>query len=733
MCVMLVGLWVWWAACGTAQTLWPVPAEMASRRFQVSINGVTTPVMLAAMNDYFLNVEAGPRMEVVVTAATDDYWSRGVEIQPWRLGIRPVRQGRTLRFTLNGPAKIVISRPNEPEATAERLFLFANAKETYAPTQAAEGLQYFGPGVYHQNIDAVAGQSIYLAPGAVVFGGLNIWRADHVHVFGRGVMVYDGPQNPHDDDGWKHQKNWHCIVMDEATDVSIEGITCVVRSRTWQIQMKDSRRIAFDNVKVIGANPGNANADGMDWLGGGDTTVNDSFVMAADDVFAMQGSWDGYDAAALADPGSPVTNVTVTKSVLAQSISNVVRAGWPGKNFEGGNFLMKDTDVIHSGVGGCGVPFALMEVWADPLGRGKSAGFGFDDVRLEEWYSLTQLMEPVDGVSNVWFQDVMGLESPARVGSVLKGQVSGVRLDNVVLGDVLATKDADVPMTVEDHAQEPQFASGGPVVRIGVHDGLIRRGDRVALQAVVTGSTQGLQYAWSFGDGTMATGARVWHTFADADGTLLDGSGRFRVLLHVTDAKGRSTWSYAPVVVAKALLPAVTDAAGAQPGIAYRYEEKPMVGVESLRAESTSGVNAQGVSATLDVATLRHRSHDYTASFHGLVEVPEDGGYTFTLLSNESATLTIDGAPLLELPTPFANLCGLAGDAVQQRTSSVALAKGRHRIAVAETHDEGADGFRVLWQRAGGVASEIPATALFHAAQTPAATTPPTAGVSAVK
>jgi hypothetical protein len=37
------------------------------------------------------------------------------------------------------------------------------------------------------------------------------------------------------------------------------------------IQMKDSRDIRFDNVKVNGGSPGNANQDDMDWLGGGDS------------------------------------------------------------------------------------------------------------------------------------------------------------------------------------------------------------------------------------------------------------------------------------------------------------------------------------------------------------------------------------------------------------------------------------------------------------------------------
>jgi polygalacturonase len=152
----------------------------------------------------------------------------------------------------------------------------------------------------------------------------------------------------------------------QAHDISIEGITCVVRSRTWQNQMKDSSGIRFDNFKTIGANKGNANADGMGWLGGGDTVVHDSFFRAADDVFSMESSWEGYGAQAFAVEGSPVTNIRVEERVLSTSISSVVLAGWPEKNFMGGGFSMVNSDVIHAGLGGCGIPFALMEFWADP-------------------------------------------------------------------------------------------------------------------------------------------------------------------------------------------------------------------------------------------------------------------------------------------------------------------------------------------------------------------------------
>jgi hypothetical protein len=684
--------------------LWPVPAEIASSHFVVTIDGKPSPVMHAAMNLYFLNFEAGRKVKVTVAADSDDFWAKGVEVQPWRLGIRPVRIGRTISFSLDGPAKISISRPADFLSEAEMLFLFANAQEKNPPKGPAAGLQYFGPGVHRQNIDAVPGGAIYLAPGAVVFGSIDIWQVDHVRVFGRGVVVYDGPQNPADDDGWMHKKDWHCIVMDQAHDVSIEGITCVVRSRTWQTQMKDSSGIRFNNFKTIGANRSNANADGMDWLGGGDTVVHDSFFRAADDVFSMESSWEGYGAAAFAVEGNPIVNVRVEDSVLSTSISNVVRAGWPEKNFAGGGFSMVNSDVIHAGFGGCGIPFALMEFWADPNGRGRSGDFSFDNVRMEDWYSLTQVMQPVEGVTGVRFKDVFGLEQPAMVASEVRGKVHGVALDGASLGGVVASKDADVPMIVAGGADEPSYWNGAPVARVAMASGLVKPRGKIRLEALGAASA-GAKYEWSFGDGTFATGRRVKHKFPDSDGTLLDETGRFRVLLHVTDASGRNAWAYQPVVVASALAPALPRPGDLVAGVQWQ-EFDP--GAQIARAG--------GVAAGFSAGVLQRKT-EYRAEFSGFVEVPRDGGYVFTLMATDGGSLSIDGNVAATAPAAFQQVCGLAGAAVRPATASVALGEGLHRIEVVDVHGEGLDGFRVMWQGPGMVEREIPATALFHQSQ----------------
>ncbi len=701
-------------AWGKERPLAPVPVEIASNHFVVTIDGQQTPVMHAALNLYFLNFEAGKHRKISVTAPTDDFWAAGVEIQPWRLGIRPKREGRTITFTLAGPAKISISRPGDFLAQAEMLYLFANAPEK-APDAAAErAMRVIGPGAHTENIDAQTGETIYLAPGAVVFGSLNLWGVDHVKVFGPGVIVYDGPQNPADDDGWMHKRNWHCIVMDNAHDIEISDITCVVRSRTWQIQMKDSRRIVYDNLKVIGANAGNANADGMDWLGGGDTLVRNSFFRAADDIFALQTSWEGYGAKAFAVQGEPVTNIRVEDSVLSTSISNIVRVAWPRKNFEGGNFSMKNSDVLHMGFGGCGVPFALMELWADPDGRGQSADYRFDDIRMEDWYSLVNVQQPTS-VRGVHFTDIAGLTTPSLAPSMLKGDVAGVTLDNVVLAGERVDTPAGVPVEISGGAEQAAVVNTVARVRVNGPRGWLRPGQKVQFEAEPENTSAKLRYTWIFGDGKKANGRKVKHRFADEDGTLLDGSGLYRVLLHVSSENGRQTWVGAPTLVREKQSAALHVAPGG-PGATYRLTNAAQdgaTGVEPTRDTATTAA-AVGTAQTLSLTEVPHPAANYTVAFSAEVDAPEDGGYIFTMIANDTSSISIDGRVLRTSPKPFAQVCGLAGNAARPVSVAVELAKGLHHLEVEESHGVGRDDFQVYWQGPGIGLSHIPPDRLSH-------------------
>jgi hypothetical protein len=610
--------------------MYSVPAEVSSDHFVVTINGKSTPVQHAASGYYLLNFDLSGRAVIEVRASDTHYWDRGVEIQPMRYGLRPERHGAVIRFTMDGPAKLSISRPGDHFANAEMLFLFANEPDRSDIGPQSKGVRYYGPGVHHENIDAASGDNIYLAGGAVVFGSLNVWQVQNVHVFGRGSIIYDGPQNPNTDEGWMHKRNWHCIVMDQAGNIEVDGITCIVRSRTWQIQMKDSHHIGYYNIKVIGGTENDANQDGMDWLGGGDTTVRNSFFRASDDVFALQGNWDGYDLALMRVPGHDVTNITIENTVASTSISNTIRVAWPQKTFNTAHFHMSDMDIIHTGFGGCKVPFAFFELWANPEGKGSHSDYTFSNIRLEDWYALFQVRQGLPKVRDVRFTDTWAMDGPAMVAPVLNGDVSGVTLQGSSPQGFEGST-----VALEDGAAAAAQLASPLTASFTYSSGALKPGEVIKFEAA-TPDAIGRKFTWLFGDGTRAEGRSVEHRFPDASGTLLDGSGRFRVLLHVVDASGQQSWSSQSVVVAPHALAAVA-------------------------AADSNG-----------------DAHNYTR----MLNVPADGGYTFTLLTSTKGSLTIDDLPAAVTPQPRHQVCGAPGDAVQPVRVSAVLRGGLHRIRV---------------------------------------------------
>lgn len=617
----------------------PIPQSLQSSRFKVTINGKPAALLNAAANYYELSLDLRGKARIAITAPDASYWAEGVDVQPWRENIRPIRHGATISFTLDHPAKLSITRPGDHLGGAEMIFLFANAPEHNPPSPHTGGIRYYAPGIYHEDIDARSGDRIYLAPGAIVFGSLNLWDVSDVQVSGRGTIIHDGPQDPDDDEGWMQRKNWHVISMNNARNVSVSGITCIVRSRTWMIQMRDSNHVRFDNIKVIGGSAGDANQDGMDWLGGGDTLVQDVFIRAADDIFAEQGNWDGYTEEALTRPGQAVNNITIENSVLSTSISNVVRVGWPKKMFNGYHFLLRDSDVIHMGMGSCGAPFALFEMWADPAGKGYHSDYRFEDIRLDDWYSLLQLRQPNFAISNVVLKNIWAMDGPGMVPSVLKGDVSGVTLEGVNLGGGVVASDKDVPLEVQGAAGEPKYQPSALDAGFDYSTGLLQPKVDVLFHAKGP-ATSTLHYRWLFGDGTSADGSTVHHAFPDADGTLLDGSGRFRVLLFVSSDGGDKAWSSRSVVVSSHPLPAL-QSAGSAP-----------------------------------------ENQDLRETFDADLHVPADGGYTFTLLTSTTATLSIDDLPPARTAKLRPQVCGSPGDAVQPVRMSAAMRAGLHHIRI---------------------------------------------------
>ncbi|MFP5229731.1 MAG: hypothetical protein ACLGXA_19125 [Acidobacteriota bacterium] len=661
----------------------PIPEDVRSEQFIVTIDGRTTPVVHAASSYSLLNFDLDGPATVSVRAADPHFWDHGVEIQPLRYGIRPVRRGATITFRISGPVKLSVSRPGDRFADGVMLFLLGSEPEgRREKLDAGEpGVRYYGPGVHREDIDAHSGDRIDLAPGAVIFGSLNLWKVHDVRVFGRGMIVYDGPQNALDDSGWRHVPNWHCIVMDHARDIEIDGITCITRSRTWQVQMTDSRGIGLYNVNIIGGEAHNANQDGLDFIGTSDTTVRNCFIRASDDDFAIQGNWDGYTDEAMRAPGADVNNITIEDSVVSTSISNTLRVGWPKKTFSSAHVMLRDLDVLHSGFGSCVVPFAFAEMWSDNEGVESHTDYRFQNIRLEDFYSLAQLrMVNAPGIQGIVFSNITAMDGGAMLPSVISGPVKGVLFDSVRVAGSIATRDAAVPVEVSGDAAEPDYRPPSTDASWTWTPGLIRPREYVTFR--VTAPQTGWRYDWLFGDGTMATGAVVRHAFPDAQGTLLDGSGRFRVLLHATRGSDE-VWVSRGVVVANQVVPSI-------PGVA--------------------GVDHRG--SIPQQASI--------SGYDGWLMIPADGGYDITLLTSRRATVTLDDLPPVHSPELQIQVCGSLGDAVQPVQVSAALQAGLHHVRIQL--DPGIEnepapptgGPALFWEGPQTTLAPVPASAQFH-------------------
>ena len=686
----------------------PVPPEMRSSAFTVTVNGKPVDVAHVAASYDFVNFDITGPVEVAITAADPGFWDRGVDIQPWRLGLRPKRDGQTISFKLQAPAKLSIARPRDFLNHAQMLFLFAGKPP--APPPTGPDVHVYPAGVYRQSLNPKSGETDYLEPGAYFFGSLNLFNLTGVKVLGRGTIVYDGPQDPSNDEGWMQKPDWHCIGTMDAHDIQISGLTCVIRSRTWSVQMKDSTGFIYDDLRVMGGNPGNANQDGMDWIGSGDGIVRNSFFRASDDVIALMGNWDGYTDADMLRPGKDVHDILVENSELSTSISNIVRAGWPRKIFNSRNFTLRDSDILHAGIGACGQPFALLGFWGANGAKGDHSNYTFENLFLDDWYSLLQMEQEEPALHGFTFRNIWALDQPPLLGSSIMGQVSGVTLDNVKYGQHRVETNADVPLAVTDGAAPVAFpAPQSPIAAFAVEPPVIAPGEQVTFTA---DPAPHAHYTWLFGDGTQAHGRSVTHKFADADGTELDGAngaGRFRVLLHVEGSAQTQDWSARGVVVVAKWREATSATGPSVPGLTWHVYPGAWTELPDLSKETSVFA---GQSAGLQVDP--HGFTRYATAWDGSLDVPVDGGYTFHLLSRDGARVLIDGVEVAKTGPPFAQVCGVAGNAMRYDRGSLGLRAGLHTLHVEGLHYASQGTPRLLWEGPGLPIADIPAAALRH-------------------
>jgi hypothetical protein len=463
-------------------TSFDLPADVISSRYEVKVDGQHVPVFRAALNTNFLSFECTGPVTVSVTLPESDYWSSGAFVRPLARGISPKVNDNIISFQVNAPAKLSVERAGVRGPSDEVLFLFANSPESAPPPASSANVIVLPPGLHRQNIDLKSGQTLYLEGGAVLMGSVNIWNVEDVKVLGRGTILYDGPQDITQDEG-PLLRNWRPISINNARNVTVNGITCVTRSRTWSIQNVRSENLRFENINIISANTANVNGDGFDFLGCDHVVIDQCFIRTCDDALAFYGDFMGVKVGL--PPRNEVTDVKISRCVFWATLANILRVGFIDSSPTTHDFSVRDCDVIHQLKGGATferdaggqfhysfddyatckgdmsdhvgsdtlrTPYALFEVWV-PAGKNQiiHENYLFEDIRLEDYNALIGVDAPGCLFRNIRFHNINA--ALPLTSSLFRGKVdstNGFSFDNVSIGGVLVHKIEDIPLKFVD-------------------------------------------------------------------------------------------------------------------------------------------------------------------------------------------------------------------------------------------------------------------------------------------
>jgi hypothetical protein len=135
-------------------------------------------------------------------------------------------------------------------------------------------------------------------------------------------------------------------------------------------------------------------------------------------------------------------------------------------------------------------------------------------------------------------------------------------------------------------------------------------------------------------------------------------------------------------------------------GLAYDYFERFFVTTDDL--DSTEPL----LSGITDVFSIKNAPKQtyYGYRFHGYIEVPKDGIYTFFLISNDGSSLFIDGKELIEND---------ANHGAVEEPANIGLKAGQHKILVKYFQCGGAKALKVSWSGPEMEKHEINANELF--------------------
>ena len=288
-----------------AATVYPVPAgERIYGGYEVTVDGVKAPVSEVRCSAIPFNRRwPGHQRQIEQTelcgmvrfafagratvSVTADRDFKTVKVRPLSRDVAICRAGRTVTFVLTRPGGYSV----EFDGYHNNLHVFADVAD--AQERIPPGTITFGPGFHDIGIRTLtSGDTVYIDPGAVVYGGFCASNATDIVIFGRGII--DGgrlkeeilfPASGDGREDCRNAKRWHAIDFRNCRNVRIGGV--VFRdSLLYSIAMWGCEDVTVSGVKIVGQ--WRFNTDGIDLHNCRRARVADCFARTFDDTFCFK-------------------------------------------------------------------------------------------------------------------------------------------------------------------------------------------------------------------------------------------------------------------------------------------------------------------------------------------------------------------------------------------------------------------------------------------------------------
>lgn len=203
------------------------------------------------------------------------------QVSPLAYDIQTQNSGKTISFSIDQPNNYVIEYNGDSQSAIN---LFANPLEEDVPDKDDPDVVYIGPGIYDAGaIPLNAGQTLYIAGGAYVYGYVRTELLDNIAIRGRGIISGEIYQ--------RRSEGEVTVPLEfrKGKNISVEGIA-LLDPAGWATTIYDCDGVTFDNVKVITAR---ANGDGISVQGSSNVTIKKGFVRTWDDSLVVKNN-DGY-------------------------------------------------------------------------------------------------------------------------------------------------------------------------------------------------------------------------------------------------------------------------------------------------------------------------------------------------------------------------------------------------------------------------------------------------------